>query len=143
VVATPGKHADIAVPFRSRRLAFNKYLESGNKMKDRFDVRMGVTPTLFIGKWTVRVLFLLKERPYRHAQLRRRLGVISQRMLTRTLRNLELTGLISRKLTQSRSVTVSYSLTKLGRSFIVPLNSVCRWIDRNRAGLRATIDLAK
>jgi DNA-binding HxlR family transcriptional regulator len=66
-------------------------------MKDRFDVHLGVTNTLFIGKWTVRVLFLLKERPYRHAQLRRRLGAISQRMLTRTLRNLESNGLICRK----------------------------------------------
>jgi DNA-binding HxlR family transcriptional regulator len=77
-------------------------------MKDRFDVHLGVTNTLFIGKWTVRVLFLLKERPYRHAQLRRRLGPISQRMLTRTrtLRNLESNGLICRKVTQSRSVTV-------------------------------------
>ena len=112
-------------------------------MKNGFDVPLAVTPTLFIGKWTVRVLFLLKERPYRHAQLRRRLGAISQRMLTRTLRNLESTGLISRKVTQSRSVTVSYSLTKLGRSFMVAANSVCRWIVRNRTGLRATIDLSK
>ena len=40
-------------------------------MKDRFDVRLQVTPTLFIGKWTVRILVLLKERPYRHRQLRR------------------------------------------------------------------------
>jgi DNA-binding HxlR family transcriptional regulator len=112
-------------------------------MKNRFGVHLGITPTLFIGKWTVRVLFLLKERPYRHAQLRRRLGAISQRMLTRTLRNLESTGLISRTVTQSRAVTVSYSLTKLGRSFMVPVNNVCRWIDRNRTGLRATIDLSK
>jgi DNA-binding HxlR family transcriptional regulator len=112
-------------------------------MKNKFDVQLGATPMLFIGKWAVRVLFLLKELPYRHSQLRRRLGAISQRMLTRTLRNLESTGLISRKVTQSRSVTVSYSLTKLGQSFMVPANTVCRWINRNRTGLRATIDLAK
>jgi DNA-binding HxlR family transcriptional regulator len=112
-------------------------------MKNTFDVHLGITPTLFIGKWTVRVLFLLKERPYRYAQLRRGLGTISQRMLTQTLRNLESTGLISRKVTQSRSVTVSYSLTKLGRSFMLSVNSVCRWIDRNRTGLRATIYLSK
>jgi DNA-binding HxlR family transcriptional regulator len=69
-------------------------------MKNKFDVQLGATPTLFI-------------------------------------------GLISRKVTQSRSVTVSYSLTKLGQSFMVPANTVCRWINRNRTGLRATIDLAK
>lgn len=112
-------------------------------MKERFDVHLRVTPTLFIGKWTVRILFLLKERPYHHGELRRRLGAISQRMLTHTLRNLETTGLISREVTRSRSVRVKYSLTKLGRSFMVPLNSVCRWIDRNRTGLSATIDLSK
>ena len=112
-------------------------------MKNGRDVRRRIAPSLFIGKWTVEILFMLEDRPYRHAQLRRRLGVISQRMLTRTLRNLESAGLISRTVTQSRSVTVSYALTKLGRSFMVPVNGVCRWIDRNRTALRATIDLAK
>jgi DNA-binding HxlR family transcriptional regulator len=112
-------------------------------MENAVDADIRVTPTLFIGKWTVKILFLLEERPYRHAQLRRRLGTISQRMLTRTLRNLESTGLISRRVTQSRSVTVEYSLTKLGKRFMVPVKSVCQWIDRNRTGLSATINLSK
>jgi DNA-binding HxlR family transcriptional regulator len=124
-------------------LDFQKAGSGGAKMKNDPNVRPRVTHTLFIGKWTVKILFMLAERPYRHAQLRRRLGTISQRMLTRTLRNLESTGLISRRVTRSRAVTVEYSLTKLGKRFMVPVNSVCRWIDRNRTGLRATIDLAK
>lgn len=111
-------------------------------MNNSLDVNPPVAPTLFIGKWTVKILFLLKERPYRHAQLRHRLGTISQRMLTRTLRNLESTGLISRTVTRSRSVTVEYSLTKLGKSFMAPATSVCRWIARNGTGLSATIDLS-
>jgi DNA-binding HxlR family transcriptional regulator len=123
-------------------LDIQKARSGGAKMKNGLDVRRRVTPSLFIGKWTVKVLFLLEDRPYRHAQLRRRLGAISQRMLTRTLRNLESTGLIARTVTQSRSVAVSYSLTKLGSSFTVPINSVCRWIARNRTDLRATIDLS-
>ena len=69
-------------------------------MNDRFDLHLHVTPTLFIGKWMVRILLLLEERPYRRGKLRRRLGTISQRMLTRTLRNLESSGLISRKITR-------------------------------------------
>ena len=52
-----------------------------------------LTP-LFIGRWTPKILFSLNERPHRHGELRRRLGTISQRMLTRTLRNLENKGLI-------------------------------------------------
>jgi hypothetical protein len=46
--------------------------------------------SIFIGRWTPKVLFSLRDRPYRHGQLRRQFGSVSQRMLTRTLRNLEI-----------------------------------------------------
>jgi DNA-binding HxlR family transcriptional regulator len=111
-------------------------------MKDKPQPFSEGAPTLFIGKWTVKVLYLLKERPHRHGQLRRRLGTVSQRMLTRTLRNLEATGLIARRVTQSRSIAVEYSLTKLGKTFIGPLNSICRWSDRHGRGVNAVINLS-
>jgi DNA-binding HxlR family transcriptional regulator len=57
---------------------------------------------VFIGRWTPKILFSLQERPYRHGHLRRRLGHISQRMLTRNLRQLETSGLVSRRVTESR-----------------------------------------
>jgi hypothetical protein len=34
---------------------------------------------IFIGRWTLKVLFSLKEKPYRHGQLRRHVGSGSQR----------------------------------------------------------------
>jgi DNA-binding HxlR family transcriptional regulator len=107
--------------------------------------RLGPTQetALFIGKWTVKIIYVLKERPHRHGQLRRRLGSISQRMLTRTLRNLEAAGLISRHVTPSKSVAVEYSLTNMGRTFIVPLRSICRWVDGHGKGLSATVHLPK
>jgi DNA-binding HxlR family transcriptional regulator len=86
--------------------------------------------TIFIGRWTPKVLFSLKERPYRHGQLRRQLGSISQRMLTRTLRNLESAGLIARSVTQSKAIAVEYSLTQLGRTIFAPLGGMCRWAKR-------------
>ena len=89
-------------------------------MKDRFDLGPQPASTIFIGKWTVKILYLLREHPHRHGQLRRRLGNISQRMLTRTVRNLESGGLISRQVTQSNTVAVEYALTRLGKTFIVP-----------------------
>jgi DNA-binding HxlR family transcriptional regulator len=64
-------------------------------------------------------------------------------MLTRTLRNLESAGLISREVTRSKSVAVEYSLTKLGKTFMVPLRSICRWADRHGKHLNATIQLSK
>jgi hypothetical protein len=42
---------------------------------------------------------------------------------------------------ESKSVAVEYSLTKLGKTFIVPLRSICRWADRHGKHLNATIQL--
>jgi len=75
---------------------------------------------ILIGRWTPRILFSLKERPHRHGELRRHLGSVSQRMLTRTLRSLESTGLISRRVTGTKAIAVEYSLTQLGKTIIAP-----------------------
>jgi len=112
-------------------------------LNDRPGVTAEGAPTLFIGKWTVAIVNLLRERPHRHGELRRRLRKISQRMLTRTLRNLESTGLISRHVKRSRSVAVEYSLTKLGKEFTVPLGGMCRWAGRHGKKIAAAIDLSK
>jgi len=97
---------------------------------------------LFIGKWTVQIMDSLNKGPRRHGQLRRGLRSVSQRMLTRTLRNLESSGLIARQVTrQSKSLAVEYSLTKLGRTFIVPLRSICRWATNNKKELSAVVGL--
>jgi len=66
---------------------------------------------IFIGRWTPKILFSLRERPYRHGHQRRRLGRISQRMLTRNLRQLESNCLVSRRVMQSKAIAVEYSLT--------------------------------
>jgi len=94
-----------------------------------------VVPPVFVGKWTVKIVDLLKHRPHRHSELRRGLGTASQRMLTRTLRNLEATGLIERRVVQLRPVVVEYSLTKLGKTFLVPMRSLCRWAKRHQREL--------
>src|SRR5215831_3846975 len=86
----------------------------------------GRTP-IFIGRWTPKILFSLKERPHRHGELRRHLGKVSQPMLTRTLRNLESTRLIARRITTSKNFAVEYSLTAPGKSIIAPLRGMCRW----------------
>ena len=98
--------------------------------------------SIFIGRWTPKILFSLKESPYRHGQLRRQLGSVSQRMLTRTLRNLESAGLIVRRVTQSKAITVEYSLTKLGRTIIAPLRGMCRWAKRHRRNVTGDVTLS-
>ena len=98
--------------------------------------------TIYIGKWSVSILSSLREKPRRHGELRRHLGV-SQRMLTRTLRDLESTGLIARCVTKSSPLAVEYSLTKVGRSFLVPLRSICHWAERQNKGVNGVLHLVK
>jgi DNA-binding HxlR family transcriptional regulator len=100
-------------------------------------------PPLFIGRWTPKVLFSLKAKPYRHGQLRRQLGSVSQRMLTRTLRDLESTGLIARRVTKAKAIAVEYSLTQLGKTIIAPLKGMCRWARRHGKSVSADVHLAE
>ena len=106
------------------------------------NMKMLETPsTIFIGRWTPRILFSLKDRPHRYGELRRVLESVSQRMLTRTLRNLESTGLIARRVTKSRTISVEYSLTQLGRTIIFPLRGMCRWAKRYSRQVSADVHL--
>jgi DNA-binding HxlR family transcriptional regulator len=52
-------------------------------------------------------------------------------MLTRNLRQLESTRLVSRRvMMQSKAITVEYSITQLGRTIVAPLAGMCRWAKR-------------
>ncbi|UGT72308.1 helix-turn-helix transcriptional regulator [Nocardia gipuzkoensis] len=64
------------------------------------------------------VLSVLRDhdRPIRFNELRRRLDGITQKMLTRTLRNLEREGLVRRAVYPTVPPRVEYSLTELGKS---------------------------
>ena len=110
-----------------------------NTMNTGQTPKMG--PSIFMGRWTPKILFSLKEKPYRYWQLRRQLGSISQRMLTRTLRNLESAGLVARIVTESKAIAVEYSLTQLGRTIIAPLAGMCRWAKRYRKDVSAEVRL--
>src|SRR5215472_11594858 len=95
--------------------------------------------TIFVGRWTVNILFCLEERPHRHTELRRRLEKVSQRMLTRTLRNLESTGLINRKEIRSKVTGVEYSLTQIERTFPSQRTIMCPWAKQNNKEVTADV----
>src|SRR6516165_7219467 len=108
---------------------------------DKLDAAFDGIPARFIGRWTVMIMYALNERPQRHAELRRSVRGISQRMLTKTLRNLESSGLIVRRVMNSKPLAVEYALSKAGRAFLAPLSSMCHWADRHGKKLTASIRL--
>ena len=67
-------------------------------------------------KWVVLILCALGDGPLRYSEIARLLAGVSQKMLTQTLRSLERDGLVTRTVTPTVPVTVSYELTGLGQS---------------------------
>ncbi|WCB95467.1 hypothetical protein DSM104299_04212 [Baekduia alba] len=68
-------------------------------------------------------------RAMRYSELSRRLAGISQKMLTQTLRALERDGLLSRTVTPTVPVTVTYELTPLGLSLHHLMHDIKAWAE--------------
>jgi DNA-binding HxlR family transcriptional regulator len=82
-------------------------------------------------KWTSLVIYALAERTMRYGELQRRVGGVSQKMLTQTLRSLEQDGLVARKIYPVVPPMVEYSLTPLGRTLIEPLTAIRKWAEQH------------
>ena len=79
-------------------------------------------------KWRVLLVYALLAGPQRHAELRRRVAGISQKMLTETLRDMERDGLVARRvLKETPPQHVEYALTPLGHTLEEPLAAICAW----------------
>ncbi|MEU1984353.1 helix-turn-helix domain-containing protein [Nocardia sp. NPDC019395] len=94
------------------------------------------------GKWVALVLAALgsdgpnpggdcggEPRPMRYSELSRRLAGVSQKMLTQTLRSLERDGLVTRTVTPTVPVTVTYQLTDLGLSLHQVMRGIKWWAE--------------
>lgn len=86
---------------------------------------------LVADKWAILTLYALSLGTLRHGQLQRRIGGISQKMLTKTLRGLERDGLISREVYPVVPPKVEYTLTPLGQDLMGPLSQLCIWAEHH------------
>ncbi|WP_446725010.1 winged helix-turn-helix transcriptional regulator [Nocardiopsis sp. N85] len=124
--------------------------------KEEYDAFLAMCPSRQLldrisDKWVTLVLTALGDdcrepaeggstdgpRPMRYSELSRRLAGISQKMLTQTLRSLERDGLVSRTVTPTVPVTVTYELTELGLSLHGMIRGVKRWAEANMSEVLA------
>jgi DNA-binding HxlR family transcriptional regulator len=79
------------------------------------------------GKWKPLILYSLKEGKQRFNEINKKLPAITQRMLTKTLRELESDEIIHRKIYAEVPPKVEYCLTKKGDSVMPILDALCQW----------------
>jgi len=88
-------------------------------------------------KWVALVLAALSDGPQRYSQLARTIAGVSQKMLTQTLRTLERDGLLTRTVTATVPVTVTYDLTELGRSLHDVIVGLKAWAETHMESVLA------
>jgi len=82
-------------------------------------------------RWGTLILVALGPGPQRFSDLRRKVGGISERMLSQTLQQLEGDGLVHRHAYQVVPPHVEYTLTHLGRELAPRLLALATWIEDN------------
>lgn len=82
-------------------------------------------------RWSSELIGVLEAGPLCAGQLRRRLGGISRKVLTSTLRGMERDGLVSREVLPDKVIRVRYRLTALGLALAEPLAVIRDWSQRH------------
>ncbi len=97
---------------------------------------MFLTLGLIANKWSVRILFSLlqaEDKTLRFSRLQKTLGGITQRELTKHLREFEKAGIVKRTVYPQIPPRVEYTVTSLGDSLLKPIEELSRWADENGA----------
>lgn len=85
------------------------------------------TLTLISDRWKVLILNHLMFGTKRFGELKKSIGKITQKVLTSNLRDMEASGLLTRKVYAEVPPHVEYTLTDLGKSLEPILNAMAAW----------------
>jgi DNA-binding HxlR family transcriptional regulator len=79
------------------------------------------------GKWKALIIWQLKSGTLRFTELMSRLPMVTPRMMTKQLRELEEDAVITRTIYPEVPPRVEYALAPLGKSVVPVLDSLCIW----------------
>lgn len=97
-------------------------------MNNEFNCEKELTMSILSGKYKVVIIWHLgNERPHRYGELHRLFKEISNRMLTKQLRELEQDGIVERTIYPESPPRVEYSLTELGFTILPVVNHIYLW----------------
>jgi DNA-binding HxlR family transcriptional regulator len=87
-------------------------------------------------KWTLLAIDALEEGTLRFGEIRSRIGSVSQKMLTKTLRQLERDGLVLRDVYAEVPPRVEYRLTPRGRALGQAVCGMWTWAERHAVAVQ-------
>lgn len=76
----------------------------------------------------------------RFSALRKRVGGVTPKVLTQTLRSMERDGLITRTTAGGVPPRVDYELTELGKSLVEPMGALRSWAESHAAEVLSSRD---
>lgn len=94
-------------------------------------------------QWGLLTLIALRDGKHRFGELRRKIGGVSEKMLTQSLRALESDGFINRTVHHTVPPHVEYTLTPLGSEATERVAALADWIELNFDKVMAARRMAK
>jgi len=84
------------------------------------------------GKWKIKIITILYFGDTHFMELQRRVKGIGSKMLAQELRDLEMNGLVSRTVCDTRPITVDYALTPYGTTLKDIIEGMEKWGKKHR-----------
>ncbi|WON92578.1 helix-turn-helix domain-containing protein [Sphingobacterium sp. UGAL515B_05] len=97
------------------------------KIPEDLDCGIVVTMKILGGKWKACILDGIQKGIKRPSELHRAIGDASPRVINMQIRELEMMGVISKKIYPGLPLKVEYNLTELGNSLLPVIAVIDRW----------------
>ena len=95
--------------------------------KKNYNNYVDLTFDIIGAKWKILIIWELRENEKRFREIQKSIGKITDKMLTKQLRELEIAELILRKVYPEVPPRVEYSLTLLGKSILPVIEMLEEW----------------
>ncbi len=102
-------------------------MSAGNDAGRNFICPIEAATEVIGGKWKAHILYQLQGGTKRFNELKRLLPGVTQRMLTKQLRELEADQIIHRKIFAEVPPKVEYSITEFGLTLVPSLRALQEW----------------
>jgi DNA-binding HxlR family transcriptional regulator len=133
-VSHPATHAEAA--YDHARASVPRHPPGPSERDPALDALVREIIERIADKWTMLVLETLEEHgKLRFTQLGERIGGVSQKMLTKTVRQMEADGLVVRTVYPVIPPRVDYELTPMGRSLGAAFCGVWIWAETHRQSI--------